>query len=299
MPLTTFLGYVGIQWWAYRYSDGGGMLVQRVMSTANEREAEKTAHAFNILNYVVRTWPWVIVGLAALLVVPNLQDPEMAYPVLMVRYLPAGILGLVFASLLAAFMSTVSTQVNWGSSYIINDLYARFSGEKDDRKLLRGARWASIGITLLAALLSFFMDDVGKVFRFLVLIGSGTGAVLLLRWFWWRVNAWTEIVAMLVGLVLASIASTTEWSWGARLAFTTFGTMALWIPATFLTRPERPEVLDAFYARIRPGGWWRPVRERTGLTPLDNLARDGVRWLLWVTVILGAMLGIGWLLLFW
>jgi Na+/proline symporter len=299
MPLTTFLGYVGIQWWAYRYSDGGGMLVQRVMSTANEREAEKTAHAFNILNYVVRTWPWVIVGLAALLVVPNLQDPEMAYPVLMVRYLPAGILGLVFASLLAAFMSTVSTQVNWGSSYIINDLYARFSGEKDDRKLLRGARWASIGITLLAALLSFFMDDVGKVFRFLVLIGSGTGAVLLLRWFWWRVNAWTEIVAMLVGLVLASIASTTEWSWGARLAFTTFGTMALWIPATFLTRPERPEVLDAFYARIRPGGWWRPVRERTGRTPLDNLARDGVRWLLWVTVILGAMLGIGWLLLFW
>ncbi|HEV8122611.1 MAG TPA: sodium:solute symporter family protein [Gemmatimonadales bacterium] len=298
VPLTTFLGYIGVQWWAYRYSDGGGMLVQRVLSTANEKEAMKTAHFFNFLNYVVRTWPWVIVGLAALVILPGLSDPEMAYPVLMVRYLPAGVLGLVFASLLAAFMSTVSTQVNWGSSYIINDLYARFTGEKDDRKLLRGARWAAIVITLLAAVLSFFMSDVGKVFRFLVLIGSGTGAVLLLRWFWWRINAWTEIAAMLVGLVLASIAASTDWSWGARLGFTTFGTMAVWLPVTFLTRPERPEVLDAFYARIRPGGWWGPVRTRTGLTPLDNLRRDGGMWLVWVTVILGTMLGIGWLLLF-
>jgi SSS family solute:Na+ symporter len=297
VPLTTFLGYIGVQWWAYRYSDGGGMLVQRVLSTANEKEAVKTAHFFNFLNYVVRTWPWVIVGLAALVILPGLSDPEMAYPILMVRYLPAGVLGLVFASLLAAFMSTVSTQVNWGSSYIINDLYARFTGEKDDRKLLRGARWAAIVITLLAAVLSFFMSDVGKVFRFLVLIGSGTGAVLLLRWFWWRINAWTEIAAMLVGLVLASIAASMDWSWGARLGFTTFGTMAVWLPVTFLTRPERPEVLDAFYARIRPGGWWGPVRTRTGLTPLDNLRRDGGMWLLWVTVILGTMLGIGWILL--
>jgi hypothetical protein len=103
---------------------------------------------------------------------------------------------------------------------------------------------------------------------------------------------------MLVGLVLASIAANTDWSWGARLGFTTFGTMAVWLPVTFLTRPERPEVLDAFYARIRPGGWWGPVRTRTGLTPLDNLRRDGGMWLVWVTVILGTMLGIGWLLLF-
>ena len=297
VPMTTFLGYIGVQWWAYRNSDGGGMFVQRLASTANEKEAAKAAHAFNILNYVVRTWPWVLVGLAALIIMPGLEDPEMAYPLLMVRYLPAGLLGLVFASLLAAFMSTVSTQVNWGASYLVNDLYGRFSGEKDEARLLRAARWASIGITLAAAVLSFFMENVGQVFRFLVLIGSGTGAVLLVRWFWWRVNAWTEIVAMLVGLVLAIFASTQPWTWGSRLAFTTFGTMALWLPVTFLTRPERNEVLDAFYARIRPGGWWRPVRERTGLTPIDNLARDGGMWLLWVVVILGSMLGIGWVLL--
>jgi Na+/proline symporter len=297
VPMTTFLGYIGVQWWAYRNSDGGGMLVQRLASTGSERDAAKAAHAFNILNYVVRTWPWVLVGLAALLIMPGLEDPEMAYPLLMARYLPAGLLGLVFASLLAAFMSTVSTQVNWGASYLVNDLYGRFSGEKDEAKLLRAARWASVGITLAAAVLSFFMDSVGQVFRFLVLIGSGTGAVLLVRWFWWRVSAWTEIVAMLVGLVLAIVASAQDWTWGGRLAFTTFGTMAVWLPVTLLGRPERDEVLDAFYARIRPAGWWGPVRRRTGLTPVDSLARDGGRWLAWVVVILGTMLGTGWILL--
>ena len=297
MPMTTFLGYIGIQWWAYRNSDGGGMFVQRLASTANEKEAVKTAHAFNVLNYVIRTWPWVLVGLAALVIMPGLEDPEAAYPLMMVRYLPSGLLGLVFASLLAAFMSTVSTQVNWGASYMVHDLYARFGQEKDDVKLLRAARWASIAITLIAAVLSFFMDSVGQVFRFLVLIGSGTGAVLLLRWFWWRVNAWTEIVAMLVGVALAIVASFQSWSWGARLGFTTFGTMAIWLPVTFLTRPEKPEVLDAFYTRIRPGGWWGPVRARTGLTPLDNLLKDGGRWLLWSIAILGSMLALGWALL--
>jgi Na+/proline symporter len=297
VPMSTFLGYIGIQWWAFRNSDGGGMFVQRLASTANEREATKAAHTFNILNYVVRTWPWVLVALAALVIMPGLEDPEMAYPLMMVRYLPSGLLGLVFASLIAAFMSTVSTQVNWGASYVVHDLYGRFSGEQDQTRLIRAARWASIGITLVAAALSFYMDSVGQVFRFLVLIGSGTGAVLLLRWFWWRVNAWTEIIAMLVGIALAIFASLQTWSWGARLAFTTFGTMAVWLPATLLLPPEPNAVLDAFYTRIRPGGWWGPVRARTGLTPLDNLARDGGRWLLWVIGILGTMLAIGWLLL--
>ncbi|MEO8200820.1 MAG: sodium:solute symporter family protein [Gemmatimonadota bacterium] len=299
VPMTTFLGYIGVQWWAYRYSDGGGMLVQRLSSTADEKEAARTAHTFNVLNYIVRTWPWVLVALAALVIMPGLPDPELAYPLMMVRYLPSGLLGLVFASLLAAFMSTVSTQVNWGASYIVHDLYARFTGEKDEIKLLRSARWASIGITILAAALSFFMDSVGQVFRFLVLIGSGTGAVLLLRWFWWRINAWTEITSMLVGMTLAIIASLEPWTWGARLAFTTFGTMAVWLPVALLTKPEKPEVLDAFYSRIRPGGWWAPSRVRTGLPPLDNLLRDGGRWLIWVVVVLGSMLGIGWVLLMW
>ena len=297
MPLSTFFGYLLVQWWAFRNSDGGGMFVQRLSSTANEREARKAAHAFNILNYVVRTWPWVLVGLAALVIFPGLDDPELAYPLMMARYLPAGLLGLVLASLVAAFMSTVSTQVNWGASYLVNDLYARFAPPQDDATLLRVARWATVGLTLLAATVSFFMDDVGTVFRLLILIGTGPGLVLLLRWFWWRINAWAEIAAMVAGLVVALVTLRYELTFGWRIILTAFGSMAVWVPVMFATAPEPDARLDEFYRRVRPAGFWGPVRRRTGLTPLDDLRQDAGRWLLWVVAILGSVLGIGWLLL--
>jgi Na+/proline symporter len=300
VPLSTFLGYIGIQWWAFRNSDGGGMFVQRLASTADEGQATKAAHTFNVLNYIIRTWPWVLVGLVALLVLPGLSDPELAYPLLMVKYLPVGLLGLVFASLLAAFMSTVSTQVNWGASYVVHDLYGRFAGVRDDQVLMRAARWATIGITLLAATLSFFMDNVGTVFRFLILIGNGPGLVLLLRWFWWRVNAWAEISAMVAGLVLALVTLLPAFAgltFGERLLVTAFGSMAVWLPVMLLTGPEKPETLDRFYARVRPGGAWGPVQARVGLAPLDRLTRDARRWFFWVVMILGGTLAIGWVLL--
>jgi Na+/proline symporter len=300
VPMSTFLGYIGIQWWAFRNSDGGGVFVQRLASTANEREAAKAAHTFNILNYLVRTWPWVIVGLAALVLLPGLADPETAYPLLMVRYLPTGLLGLVVASLVAAFMSTVSTQLNWGASYLVHDLYARFTGQADDRRLLRAARVASVLLALLAATVSFFMESVGQVFRFLILIGNGPGLVLLLRWFWWRINAWAEIAAMLAGLTLALLTFLPPFdqlTFGWRLVLTGFGSMLIWIPAMLLTKPEAPEVLDRFYARVRPAGAWGPVEARVQLPPLDSLAADARRWLLWVVIVLGGMLGTGWVLL--
>jgi Na+/proline symporter len=218
----------------------------------------------------------------------------------MKKYLPVGLLGLVFASLLAAFMSTVSTQVNWGASYLVHDLYARFRGVSDDRKLLRAARWATVGLTLLAATLSFFMQNVGTVFRFLILIGNGPGLVLLLRWFWWRVNAWAEIAAMGAGLLLALatfLPALAGLTFGQRLLLTAFGSLAVWLPVMLLTSPEAPATLDRFYARVRPGGAWAPVRARVGLDALDPLARDARRWLVWIVVILGGTLGIGWVLL--
>jgi Na+/proline symporter len=300
LPFGTFAGYVLVQWWAFRNSDGGGMFVQRLSSTADEREATKATHAFNILNYVVRTWPWVLVALAALVLLPGLEDPELAYPILMKRYLPSGLLGLVFASLVAAFMSTVSTQINWGASYVVNDLYARFLGVRDDRRLLIAARWASIALAVLAGIASFFMDDVGAVFRFVILIGTGPGLVLLLRWFWWRVNAWAEIAAMAAALALASLSYLPAYQalgFGARLSLTAFGTLAIWLPVMLLTAPERPEVLEGFYRRVRPGGFWGPQRAATGLAPLDSLRRDLGRWLIWSAVLLAVMLGIGAVLL--
>ena len=300
VPMSTFLGYLGIQWWAFRNSDGGGMFVQRLAATSSEKEAMRAAHSFNILNYVVRTWPWIMVGLVALVLLPSLADPETAYPLLMKRYLPSGLLGLVFASLLAAFMSTVSTQVNWGASYLVHDLYARFSGQTDQRRLLKAARWASVGLTVLAAVLSFFMSDVGQVFRFLILIGNGPGLVLILRWFWWRINAWAELAAMLAGLTLALLTflpALSQLSFGGRLMLTAFGSLAVWVPAMLLTRPEREETLAAFYRQVRPGGWWGPVRRQTGLTALDDLGRDLGRWVGWTAIILGATLLPGWWLL--
>ncbi len=300
LPYTTFLGYLFIQWWAFRNSDGGGMFVQRVAATSGEREARKAALGFNVLNYVVRTWPWVLVGLVALVVLPGLDDPELAYPLLMVRYLPAGVLGLVFASLLAAFMSTVSTQVNWGASYLVNDLYARFTGEQDERRLLLAARLATVVLTIIAAIVSFFMTSVGDVFRFLILIGTGPGLVLLLRWFWWRINAWAEIASMVTGFGLALAGYMDVFGavpFGTLLRITAFGSLAVWLPVMFLTGPERPEVLAAFYRQIRPSGAWAPVRAATGLTPVDNLRHDLSQWLLWVAIILGGTLATGWLLL--
>ena len=227
LPFGTFLAYLGIQWWAFRRSDGGGEFVQRLSACRDEREAERAAWLFNILHYVVRAWPWIVVALASIVIFPELMqpggDPELGYPLLMLRYLPAGLLGLVVASFVAAFMSTVSTQINWGASYVVNDLYARFVDPgAAPRKLVALGRLSSLFIVALAGAAAFFADDVGKVFRFMIAIGTGPGAVLILRWFWWRVNAWAELAAMFAGFAIALISYLPAWgdvSFGTDVAY--------------------------------------------------------------------------------
>ena len=242
LPFGTFLAYLGIQWWAYRGADGGGMFVQRLSSVKDERSAERAAGLFNVINYVVRTWPWVVVALAAMVVLPGLKDPETAYPLMMLHYLPVGVLGLVLASLIAAFMSAVSTQINWGASYIVRDVYQRFvSHEATERRLVLVGRAATVLIAVLAAAGSLAMQDVGKIFRFIILVGNGSGTVLLLRWFWWRVNAWAEWAALLAAPLIALVATYVPglgaWSFGAKLVLTAFGTLAIWLPVMLLTSP--------------------------------------------------------------
>jgi len=299
LPLDTFAAYLLLQWWTYRGADGGGMFVQRLSSVKDERAAEKASMFFNILNYVVRTWPWVVVALAALVVLPPLADPELAYPLMMKRYLPPGVLGLVFASLIAALMSAVSTQINWGASYTVRDLYQRFlAPEAPQARLVAVGRAATVVITLLAAAASFAMQDVGRVFRFMVLFGNGTGAVLLLRWFWWRVNAWAEWTALVAGTVIAilltAVPALAGLSFGVKLALTAFGAAALWVPVMLLTPPERPEVLDEFYRKARPGGpGWAPVRARVTVVAASPLGRDLTEAVGVLAQILGAMLAIG------
>ena len=303
LSMTTFLAYVGIQWWAFMRSDGGGMFIQRFVSSRTEADAAKAAWLFNILHYVVRTWPWIVVALVALILYPALEDPEIGYIRLMLDYLPAGLLGLVVASFLAAFMSTVSTQINWGASYIVNDLYDRWlrPGAGDAERVWVG-RAASLVIVVLAGIAAFLGRDVGKVFRFMIAIGTGPGAVLILRWFWWRVNAWAELAAMLAGMVIAlltyQLPALEGIDFGLRLAMTAFGAAAVWLPAMLLTPPESEGTLERFYRRTRPGGpGWRKQRRATGLEPLQDLGGAIIAGTLGIIALLSLMLATGWLVL--
>ncbi len=298
LPMGTFLAYLGIQWWAWRRSDGGGEFVQRMSACRTERDAEKSAWLFNLLHYVVRAWPWILAGLAALVVFPGLEDPEMGYPLLMQKYLPAGVLGIVMASFVAAFMSTVSTQINWGASYVVNDLYARFvDPDASQRRLVAMGRIASVVIVSAGGVAAFYASDIGTVFRFMIAIGTGPGAVLILRWFWWRVNAWAELASMVAGFGIALLSYHPVFGgmeFGLRLAVTAFGSAAVWVPVMLLTPPESEPTLESFYRRVRPPGpGWRRFRDRTGLAPDDSLRAELERTGAAVLLLFGLMFAIG------
>ena len=303
---TTFFAYVFVQWWTFRRSDGGGEFIQRLAAARDEREAEKAAWLFNIMNYVVRTWPWVLVALAALVLYPNLEDPELGYPMLMLDFLPVGILGLVVASLVAAFMSTVSTQINWGASYLTNDLYQRFlHPDATQAELVAAGRMASVLIAMLGAVAAFFADSVATVFRLVIAIGTGPGVVLILRWFWWRINAWAELAAMLAGFLAGVLTTVVPVlvvdDFGLRLVLITLFTAAVWISVMYLTKPESPETLERFYRAVRPGGpGWRRQREQTGLAPAQSLKQGLQRTGSAVLILFGSMFSVGgFLLLRW
>ncbi|MEL6381257.1 MAG: sodium:solute symporter family protein [Cyanobacteria bacterium J06626_18] len=307
IPVSTFLAYIGLQWWAFRRSDGGGEFIQRLAASKTEAEAEKAAWFFNILHYVIRTWPWIVVALVALVVYPNLEDRELGYPMLMLDFLPPVILGIVVASLIAAFMSTVSTLINWGASYLTNDLYARFfRPDAAQEELLLAGRVASAFVTVLGAIAAFLADDVTTIFRLVIAIGTGPGLVLILRWFWWRINAAAELSSMVAGFFIGLLtmpipenapADNLGWSFlnwiqtrlpllqvsdfGQRLLVIAGITTVIWIAVMLVTAPESPETLDRFYRKVRPGGpGWNLQRIRAGERPIQYLTstNQGIRF---------------------
>ncbi len=303
ISLTTFAAYAAVQWWSFRRSDGGGEFIQRLAASKDEAEAEKAAWFFNILHYVVRTWPWVVVALAAIALYPTLEDRELGYPRLMLDFLPPVLLGLVVASLLAAFMSTVSTLINWGASYLTNDLYLRFvKPAASQAELVLVGRLASVLVTVLGGAAAFFAADVTTVFRLVIAIGTGPGLVLMLRWFWWRINAAAELAAMLTGFVIGLLTSVVPVlrieDFGVRLMVTSAISVLVWVSVMYLTPPESDETLDAFYTKIRPGGpGWAKQRSRTGLPPAQDLRKDLLRTLAACFLLFGAMFAIGGFLL--
>ena len=300
---STFLAYIAIQWWSWRRSDGGGEFVQRFAAAKNETEAEKAAWLFNIMHYVIRTWPWILVALASIVIYPNLEDKEFGYPKLMIDFLPPVILGIVVASLVAAFMSTVSTSINWGASFITNDLYRRFiKPDATQPQLVLVGRLSSVLVTVLGGIAAFLATDVATVFRLVIAIGTGSGLVLILRWFWCRVNAAAELTAIVasffVGMTTSLVPAFKIEDFGLRIMFITVTVTLLWVTAMFLTPRESDATLEEFYRRTLPGGpGWQQQRIKTGLSPAQDLGKDLQKVLASILLLFGALLATGGFLL--
>ena len=208
MPVITFLVYISVQWWATWYPGaepgGGGFVAQRMFCARDERHSLLATLWFNIAHYAMRPWPWIIVGLASLILYPNLQDKETGYVLVMIDHLPPYLSGVMVAAFAAAYMSTIATQLNWGASYLINDFYRRFlNTAASDKHYVRASQLATVLITIVSAVVTFYMDSIAGAWKLLILTGAGTGGVLLLRWYWWRINAWSEVSAMISAFVVS------------------------------------------------------------------------------------------------
>ncbi len=279
-----------IQWWSVWYPGaepgGGGYIAQRMLSAKNENQAVSATLLFNVVHYAIRPWPWILVGLASLVIYPDIAslqtafphiDPsvvknDLAYPA-MLTFLPKGLLGVVLASLIAAFMSTISTHLNWGASYIVHDIYGRFinpsAGEK--RKVMVG-RIVTVFLMIFAGILALFLENALQAFHILIMVGAGTGLIFILRWFWWRINAFSEISAMIISFTVAIYFNMIH----ARLGFSEISppismvlgvgiTTLLWIMITFVTPKTAISTLVEFYKKTTPGGpGWRPVLRYAG-----------------------------------
>lgn len=287
--LTLFIIPIAVQWWAVWYPGsepgGGGYIAQRMLAAKDEENAIGASLLFNVAHYALRPWPWIIVALASIVIYPDLASIKLEFPNIKEQYLgddiayPAmltklgtGWLGLVVASLIAAIMSTLSTHLNWGASYLVNDFYKRFiRPDSSEEHLVAMGRWATAGLMILSAIMAMtILENATQAFDILLLSGAGSGAIYLLRWFWWRINAWTEIVAMASATIMAFVlvllvpdawVETTLLDAAAvKLLIAVSFTSLVWIATTYLTKPESMETLIRFYQQVQPGGpGWKKV----------------------------------------
>lgn len=318
--LSIFLIPLAVQWWAAWYPGaepgGGGYVVQRLLSAKNEKNAMGATMLFNFFHYAIRPWPWILVGLASLMVYPDIAslvtafpnvDPQyiqhdFAYPAMLSRFLPAGILGLVVASLIAAFMSTVASQLNWGSSYIVNDFYNRFVNKSasEKQKVLAG-RLTTIALMFFSVLLALMLRNALQAFQYMLMIGAGTGLIYILRWFWWRINAYSELSAMLAAatfslvfiavenygiveigngkiLVLGIESTFAYWNiikFAGIVALTTIS----WLMVTYMAPCEKDEILRSFYQKIKPGGMgWKTVVNKAKKDGIELEKEPCLKW---------------------
>ena len=303
ISIPMFTAYIAVQWWSFRRSDGGGEFIQRMLATRDEQQARLAGWVFLVVNYLVRSWLWIVVALAALVLLPAGADLELGYPALAVQLLPPVALGLVVISLVAAFMSTVSTSVNWGASYLTHDLYQRFvRPSAGSRELLLVGQLTTVLLLVLGVITALISDSIGTVFRLVIAIGSGPGVVLVLRWFWWRVNAAAELSAMLCGFFVGVFTSVVPLvrieDYGVRIAVITGLSAVVWLTVMLSTPPESDAVLERFVRTVRPPGpGWSRLRQRFGVMPMESLPAMLRRFVLACGVLFGGLLGTGGFLL--
>ena len=311
MPMITFLVYISLNWWATWYPGaepgGGGYVAQRMFSAKDERHSLLATLWFNIAHYAIRPWPWILVGLASVILYPGLADPETGYIRVMIDHLPPALRGLMIAAFAAAYMSTIATQLNWGASYLVNDFWRRFvKRAESEQYYVRASQLATVLLTIISAIVTFYMGSIGAAWKLLIVTGAGTGGVLLLRWYWWRINAWSEVSAMISAFVVSLTLQLAvgmdsdkpkDFAWIMIVTVTI--TTAVWLAVTYLTKPESTETLTAFYRRTRPSqAGWKPI---AALAPEVKIASSGLHNLLdWVAgcvMIYGVLFGVGKLLL--
>lgn len=318
-----FLVFVTLMWWSSHNADGGGYLIQRMAAARDERHARAASLWYSIALNAVRYWPWIVVGLCSLVLVPSVPEgltEEAAYPLVMVQVLGPGLLGVLLVSFLAAFMSTIDTHLNWGASYLVNDIYRRFLRPRaGERETLLASKLCVLAMMLLAVLIAFSLQSIGRAWLFVWAMGAGIGPVLILRWFWWRINAWSEISALATSVVVAvgfEIVAAVQagadyelFATAPRIAGVALQThhkalilvpltIAVWVAVTLSTRPVEAGRLREFYRRVRPGGAWGPVASALPDVRPDGLSRrTAAGWAGGVALVYGLTFGAGKLVL--
>jgi len=323
---TLFMIPLAVQWWSTWYPGaepgGGGYVAQRMLSAKDEGSAVKATLLFNIAHYALRPWPWILIALASLVVYPDIAsiseafpniaadklDDDLAFPA-MLTLLPSGLVGLLLAALIAALMSTISTHLNWGSSYVVNDFYARFvDQEASERTKVRIGQLSTVVLMILAAIFSLYLQGAKEAFDILLQIGAGTGLLFILRWFWWRINAYSEIVAMVVSFAIALFFETSETGLKGheKMIIGVVITTIAWIAATFLAPATEMSTLKSFYTRIKPqGSGWNHVKtamttEETAAVKQTNdpgLTNQILMMLMGCIFVYAALFGVGYLLM--
>jgi len=306
MTTFSFLAYIGIIWWASWYPGaepgGGGYVAQRMMSAKNEKHSLFATLFFQIAHYTIRPWPWIVVGLASLVLYPELADSEkaMGYIYAMRDFLPVGLKGLLVAAFFAAYMSTVATQLNWGTSYIVNDFYKRFLvTDKKESFYVLSSRIVTIILMLISLVVTLFINKISGAWAFIMECGAGVGLVLILRWFWWRINAWSEISAMITPFLVFPILRSFDIEFPLSLFIIVPATTIVWLVVTLLTKPTDDKVLKSFYRKIHPGGvMWKKISSQIPEVENDSgFFKLFINWIIGVILVYSILFGTGKLLL--